>query len=178
MVGWLRRLVQKPALEGEVLPPLPPGDGWSYWMGSRPPRDAMIEVWRPGWAKPWRTRVRDIDPRFNVYGAYWRSWPCWRGSAALALCCLVMACAPTLEDHAATCRGYGFTGGQALAQCVQQEQLGYEAQMQAARGALLGAYQQQQATQALQQQYQDQQLWNAHQAAMQRSMMQRYGTTY
>jgi hypothetical protein len=72
MLGKLLRLFRKPALTGEVLQPLPPGDGWRYWMAGGPPEDAMIEVWRDGYAKPWRTMARKVPQEFNVAGAHWR----------------------------------------------------------------------------------------------------------
>lgn len=69
------------------------------------------------------------------------------GAALAALC----GCAPTLEQHAAQCQGYGFElGTTALAACVQAEQQAYQARLQAGMMALSQQYQMQQQTQTLQ----------------------------
>ena len=58
-------------------------------------------------------------------------------SAVLGFALVGCAAAPTIEDHAATCDGYGFQRGtEAHAVCIQGEALAYQQERQA-RGAAL-----------------------------------------
>lgn len=73
MFRWLLKSKQAPALNGEILPPIPPGDGWREWMRDAPPRSAgQLEGWRREWGEVRVLNTRDIAPMMNVWGLFWR----------------------------------------------------------------------------------------------------------